>query len=406
MNWEKTCSLIPDGVQTLSKMPSKHVEDVYPKYITKGQGSTVWGDDGKEYISYTCGLGAILLGHNYPATTQAIKDQMTKGLLFGLPNELETELAEKICDKIPSAEMCRFLKTGSEACSAAVKISRAYTGRNSIICCGYHGWHDWYNWTTSKNKGVPRQSVRQAKYNDIESFKITDKTAAVIMEPYVLDEPKHDFLKQVRKLCKKNGALLIFDEVVTGFRTKKWSAQAYFDVIPDLTCLGKALGNGLPIGVVCGRKEVMKVLEDDCFVSSTFGGELLSIASALATIDEIEERGVIEHIWQKGSILKGAFNDYTNGLDGVECIGLPPRTFFKFPTEAHKGLFWQECLKMGVMFGYAQFISFSHEQAQMDKTLTAMHKGVAMVKKYWEEPEKFLSGRPPQETFRLVEEKK
>ncbi len=123
---------------------------------------------------------------------------------------------------------------------------------------------------------------------------------------------------------------------------------AYYDVVPDLTCLGKALGNGLPIGVICGRVEVMKVLEDDCFVSSTFGGELLSIASALATINEIEERGVIEHIWQKGSILKGAFNDYTNGLDGVECIGLPPRTFFKFPTETHKGLFWPEGLKMGL----------------------------------------------------------
>ncbi len=232
MNWEKTLSLIPDGVQTLSKMPSKHVDDVYPKYITKGQGAMVWGSDGKEYVDYPCGLGAILLGHNYPATTQAIKDQMTKGLLFSLPNELETELAAKICDKIPSAEMVRFLKTGSEACSAAVKIARAYTGRNSIVCCGYHGWHDWYNWTTTKNRGVPKQNVRQATYNDIESFKITDKTAAVIMEPYILDEPKPDFLNQVRKLCKKNGALLIFDEVVTGFRTKKWSAQLIMTLSP------------------------------------------------------------------------------------------------------------------------------------------------------------------------------
>lgn len=402
MDWQKTCKFVPDGVQTLSKMPSKHVEGVYPKYIVRGDGATVWGSDGKEYIDYPCGLGAILLGHNYPATVSAVQEQAVKGFLFSLPNYLETELAEKICDKIPSAEMCRFLKTGSEACSAAVKIARAYTGRNQIICCGYHGWHDWYNYTTTKNKGVPKQSVKQAKYNEIETFKVTDKTAAVIMEPYVLEEPEHDFLNQVRKKCRKNGAVLIFDEVVTGFRTLKGSAQSYFDVIPDMTCLGKALGNGLPIGVVCGRKELMKVLEDDCFVSSTFGGELLSIASALATINVIDVMGVIEYIWQKGEILKGAFNDYTQGLDGVECIGLPPRTYFKFPSSAHLGLFWQECIKMGVLFGYAQFVSFSHKQYEIDKTLAAMHKGVKMLKKYWEDPMKFLSGQPPQETFRLI----
>lgn len=418
MNWMiKTCEIIPDGVQTLSKMPSKHVEGVYPKYITKGDGAYVWGDNDKKYIDYPCGLGAVLLGYNIPIVNRAIIDQLGKGVLFSLPNYLETELAEKIVDIVPSAEMVRFLKTGSEAASAAVKIARASTGKEGIICVGYHGWHDWYSFTTPKNKGVPEQPVIQCKYNDIEAMikafeynqsESTVGIAAVIMEPYILEEPKQEYLRKVRKLCSRHGAVLIFDEIVTGFRTLEWTAQKYFDITPDLTCLGKAMGNGLPIACVCGKKELMKELQGDCFVSSTFGGELLSIVASLATIKIIEEQNVIRHIWDMGSRLKEGFKQLVGTMnlnDGVSVVGYPPRTFFKFETEAHKSLFWQECLKKGVLFGYAQFINWSHGIGEIDQTILAMTHALGMVRKYWEHPMDALEGAVAQETFRLVVEK-
>lgn len=410
-NWLRTCEIIPDGVQTLSKMPSKHIDGIYPKYITKGDGAYVWGENDKKLIDYPCGLGAILLGYNNPVVNRAVIDQLNKGVLFSLPNYLETELAEKIVDIVPSAEQVRFLKTGSEATSAAVKIARAYTGKEGIICIGYHGWADWYCYTTSKNKGVPQQPVVQCKYNDIDAIinafeyqsSETVGIAAVIMEPYILEEPKQEYLRKVRKLCNRHNAVLIFDEIVTGFRTLEWTAQKYFDVMPDLTCLGKAMANGLPISVVCGKKELMKELQGDCFVSSTFGGELLSITASLATIKIIEEQDVIRHIWNMGGRFKEMFIQIVRSMslsDGVSIIGYPPRTFFKLETEAHKSLFWQECLKKGVLFGYAQFISFSHGLAEIDETVMAMRHALGMVRKYWEHPMDAMEGQVAQETFR------
>jgi glutamate-1-semialdehyde aminotransferase len=429
MNWLKACEIIPDGVQTLSKMPSKHVDGVYPKYITKGDGAYVWGDNNIKLIDYPCGLGSILLGYNNPTVNRAVIDQLEKptvnravidqlekGTIFSLPNYLETELAERIVDIVPSAEMVRFLKTGSEATSAAVKIARAYTGKGGVICVGYHGWHDWYSFTTSKKKGVPGQPVLQCKYNDIETvigaFEYQDDKsvgiAAVIMEPYILEEPKQEYLRKIRKLCNRYGAVLIFDEIVTGFRTLGWTAQKYFDITPDLTCLGKAMANGLPISCVCGKKELMKELQGDCFVSSTFGGELLSIAAALATIKIVEEQGVIRQIWQMGDRFIESFKVLVNSMslmDGVSIIGYPPRTFFKFETEAHKSLFWQECFKKGVLFGYAQFINWSHGIGEIDQTIMAMRHALGMVRKYWEHPLDALEGAVAEETFRLVVEK-
>lgn len=412
-NWRQTCEVIPNGVQTLSKMPEKHVKGVYPTYIDRADGAYIWSGD-KKYIDYPLGLGTIILGHNHSDVNRAAIEQLNRGVIFSLPNYLETQLAEKICDIIPSAEMVRFLKTGSEATAAAVRIARAYTGKDKILCCGYHGWHDWYNITTPKNKGVPKTLnplCLQLKYNDIETFrkKLTDRVAAVIIEPYVLEEPKKDFLQQLRKLCDEKGALLIFDEIVTALRTPKLSAQKFFDITPDLTCLGKALANGLPISCICGKKEVMQVLEGDCFVSSTWGGELLSIAAALKTIELIEKHNVAYHIDLMGQRLQHGFNriaEYHGLGDKVKCIGYPCRTFFVFPTEVHKSLFWQECLKKGVFFGYAQFISYAHDLNELDETISAMRHAMLMVRKYWDNPERALEGEVAQETFRLVVEKK
>lgn len=408
MNWTQTLRVIPNGVQTESKMPSRHVEGVYPKYIDKGDGAYIWSGD-KKYIDYPCGLGAILLGHNHTEVNSAVFGQMQKGLLFPLPHWKETQLAEKLVDIVPSYEMVRFVKTGSEACSAAVKIARCYTERDIVLCCGYHGWHDWYNVTTDKCAGVPRQMGTfnfQFQYNDIkEATKLFDKykhrIAAVIMEPYILDPPKDDFLKKIRKLCTSNESLLIFDEVVTGMRTPGYTAQKYFGVMPDLTTLGKALGNGFPIGVVGGKKEVMEVLEEKCFISSTFGGELASVSAALAVLDFIEKDGTIAKIETYGQQMKQWFNSKSN--DDCECIGYPCRTFFKFPTEDMKSLFWQECLREGVFFGYAQFISGAHGRRELDDTLAAISRGLYMCNKYKDNPKDGLKGVPAGSTNRLQE---
>jgi glutamate-1-semialdehyde aminotransferase len=382
MNWNKTLDVIPDGVQTLSKMPERHVNRVYPKYIESAQGAYVKCGE-KRYIDYPMALGAVILGHANSDVNLAIKKQLDKGIIYSLPNYQETELAERVVDIIPSAEKCRFLKTGSEATSAAIKIARAYTNRKKVVACGYHGWHDWYS-STFKPAGTVDRHVVQVPYNGLEAFKkkVNDKTAAVIMEPYVYEEPKEGFLQGVRRLCNDNGVVLIFDECVTGFRTRKMSAQALFKVTPNLTCLGKAMANGLPISCVCGKKEIMDVLRKDCFVSSTFGGDLVAIAAALKTLEIVAQKGS-HHLEIMGHKLKEAFNRYAANYQQFECkcIGYPQRTKFEFPTDAHRSLFWQECLGQGVFFGYAQFVSYAHTMPELDKTVSAMKYAFQTLKR-------------------------
>lgn len=407
-DFKRACQFIPDGVQTLSKMPSKHVNGVYPKFIERGSGQMIYDKDGKEYIDYPCGLGAIILGHAMPEINDRIYGQLKKGILFPLPHRKELEVAEKIVDLIPCAEMVRFVKTGSDATSAAVRIARAYTGRENIVCCGYHGWHEWYNITTPKNAGSLKafgQFVKQIKYNRIEELKrtVNRATAALILEPYIYEEPENDFLQAAQNHCREMGALLIFDEVVTGLRSKGGSAQRQYGVTPDMGCFGKAFGNGLPLGFVCGRKKYMEVLRGDCFVSSTFGGELASLEAASAVIDFWKANNVIDHIWSMGSDLKHGYNTIAKNLNlDTKCLGLPSRTFFNFPTGDHKSLFWQECLKRGVFFGFAQFISWSHTNKIIQDTLSVVETALNITGQHWDNPKEALEGDPAEETFRTI----
>jgi glutamate-1-semialdehyde 2,1-aminomutase/spore coat polysaccharide biosynthesis protein SpsF len=411
-DFKKSANLIPCGVQTLSKMPNKFVEGVYPIYLEWGKGAYV-GDHTSRFIDYPLGLGAILLGHAYPEVVKAVQIRLADGNLFICPSILETQLAEKLKELIPCAEMSRFLKTGSEATSAAVKIARSFTNREHIAICGYHGWHDWFTVSTPKNKGIPKvygNFVHKFEFNNLQSLKdITDKykLAAVIMEPCIFDEPKDRFLDKVKDLVHENGGLLIFDEVVTGFRTLFYSAQKYFQVTPDLATFGKDMANGIPISVVCGKKKYMKELEGDCFVSSTFGGDLLGIVGALETIKVLEDNPVLEDIWYHGNYLKDGYNEIAQGLDvESECKGYPNRTFFTFPTGVHKSLFWQECIRRGVFFGWANFISYSHREREILYTLDVVQEALKVVKANWKKPLKALKGNPAAEVFRLVAEKK
>lgn len=412
MDWKKTLKLIPEGVCTLSKRECCHVSGIYPKYIIKGEGSKIFDEEGKNYIDYPCSLGAVILGHAYPDVVDAVSKQIKTGTIFSLSHPLETELAELIRDIIPSIETMRFVKTGSEACQAAVKIARAYTGREPLLTCGYHGWHEWYNCATPKNAGSIKQDVTPIEWGDtkkLEQLLIKKKPAAFITEPYIYEDEKkvEKWLKECRKLCSANKVLLIFDENVTGFRTKKLSAQAYWKVTPDLTCLGKAMANGIPMACVGGKREIMDVLKKGCFVSSTFGGDLIGISAAIATIKKLKHSALINTIWIMGDKLKTAFNQAAQSImqHEVKCIGLAPRTHFLFPTAAHKSLFWTYCLQKGIFFGHAQFISASHSLIDIDNTASVMRYAMKILNKNWDKPEEVLKemgGIPAEETLRLV----
>lgn len=411
MNFKYTESLIPEGVQTLSKRPCVHTES-HPTYIVRGKGAKVWDEKGREFIDYPCGLGTNILGYGYPDVVKAVKDQIEEGTLFSLSHPKETQLAELLRDTIPSMEMMRFVKTGSESCNAAARIARAYTGRWPLIVCGYHGWSDFYNYTTPKCAGVVKQDVTSVKWGDtktLEKLFATKAPAAFMLEPYVYqsdDKLITSYLQMVRRLCTQYSVILIFDENVTGFRLKKLSAQEYYRVKPDITCLGKAMANGMPMSVVGGKKEIMDVLTKDCFVSSTFGGDLLGISAAIATMTVLREKPAWHHLDSMGNKIKTAFNQAahsTGHQDTTKCIGQPHRTHFIFPTNYHKGAFWQMCVERGILFGHAQFVSFSHTVPEIDKTIEVMRESMYILNKHWDEPQNILKGPPPIETLRMVQ---
>jgi glutamate-1-semialdehyde-2,1-aminomutase len=391
----KSAAVIPAGSQTLSKGPTQYVQGVAPNFLVRGEGSHVWDVDGNEYIDYPMALGPIILGHCYPVVMEAVKRQLAQGMAFSLPHPLEIEVAERLVEMIPCAEMARFGKNGSDATAGAVRLARSYTGRDKIACCGYHGWQDWYIGSTTFNRGVPKavqQLTLTFEYNNLESLRQIfaehpGEIAAVILEPIGIVEPQENFLQEVRQLCRQENCLLIFDEVITGFRLARGGAQEHFGVIPDLACFGKAMANGFPISAVVGPREIMKLFEET-FFSFTFGGEALSLAAAQATMKEIAEKDVIKHLWEQGRILSDGVNVLAREF-GVErfvrCAGLSPRTVVSFFDEGGKesllikSLFQQECLKRGVLFSGGQNLCFSHSTEDVEYTLRVYRTAMEFI---------------------------
>lgn len=420
--WKRAHGLIPAGTQTLSKGPTQYVDGVAPKYLVRGKGSHVWDVDGNEYIDYPMALGAVILGYQYPAVVEAIRRQLDDGIVFSLMHPLEVEVSELIRRLVPCAEMVRFGKNGSDATTGAIRVARAYTGREKIAHCGYHGWHDWYIGSTTRNKGVPRSSIEQQcpfTYNTIESLeaiftKHPGEIAAVIMEPYGSTLPQDGFLEAVKQLSHRHGAVLVFDEVASGFRFHIGGVHQRFKVDPDLVCFGKAMANGMPISVLAGRSEIMQVLEDDVFYSFTFGGECLSLAAAKATLTELQQQPVIPHLWEMGSRLQTGFNRLAADFSlqhVVECVGLPPRSFVIFrdidktPALVVKSLFQQEVIKRGVLaISAGHCLCYSHTEEDIEYTLGAYQDAFEILAKASREGtiEEKLEGRPVHPVFRPV----
>lgn len=401
--YEEASKVTPLGTQTLSKAPSRYVQGVYPKLLESGKGCTVKDVDGHSYVDYIAGLGPILLGYADDRVDNAVKAQIDKGVLFSLPNKLEGEIAMQLNLITDRLNMWKFTKTGSDACTMAVKIARAYTKRNNVVACGYHGFHDWFSIVNDKKLGIPADNakyIKKAKYNNLDSFEIDDQTACVIMEPEVFDAPQTGFLEAVKEKCHKHGAVLIFDEVVTGFRYPKFLAQNYYGIIPDLTVLSKGIANGYPMAAVGGWRHIMGVCEsNDFFASTTFGGDCVGLAATKAVLHTIPFE--IDWMMASGRALKQYFNQLFEGK--AFCKGFPTRTMFDFPTSAHKALFWQECCKHGVLFGYSNFVMAAHNNEVAEEILySALDYAALTVLSHWSNPASKLEGKMPVEVFRLL----
>ena len=379
--YQRAKRIIPGGGVTESKKPtSLFGGEEFPAYFSKAQGSIITDVDGNKYIDYCMALGPILLGYNYPAVNKAIEEQLHKGGLASLCNEKVVLLAEKLAEIIPCAEMVRFLKTGAEATAAAVRVSRAYTGREKVLTCGYHGWHDWCN----LGDGVPKvlkQYSFSFEFNNIESFKRLfnvhrKELACVVMEPVINIEPSREFLKEIRNSCSKAGVVLVFDEIKTGFRMAVGGAQERYKVVPDLAVFGKGMANGMPLAALAGRKEMMKVLQH-AWVSSTYAGDVLSIAACLKVLEIIQNKPVIEHIWRLGDKMLDGFNRIALKYpELVEAGGIAPMNFIRFRKgiancEKIDKYFFTETLKRGILLKRIayNFICYSHTEKQIDYTL-------------------------------------
>lgn len=378
--------------QTMAKGPGQYSTGMMPKYIVKGKGSHVWDADGNEFIDYQMAIGPISLGYAFEETDNAIKKQLEDGITFSMMHPLEVEVADLIHQVVPNAESVRYSKSGAEVTSAAIRVARAYTGKNKILCCGYHGWHDWYIAVTDRNRGIPKATQDLSftfNFNDIQSVidSIDEDVAAVILEPFVFEEVKNDFLHELRKVCDEHGIVLIFDEMWTGFRIALGGAQEYFGVKADLATFSKAVANGMPIGILTGKKEIMQLFEKDVFFFNTFGGEALSLASAKATIEYMRAHKVQGQLWKQGEKLKDGFNQIASelGITYTKCSGYPVRTMVSFDASAGnplemKTLVQQEMAKRGILWGGSHNMCYSHTDDDIAYTLSAYREVLSFLK--------------------------
>lgn len=377
--------VIPLGAQTFSKSRVQLPPGVSPFFASHADGARLFDVDGNGYLDFVNGLAAVLLGYRDSAVDAAVRAQLECGVTYSLSHELEIRVAERIAGLVPSAEQVRFGKNGTDATSAAIRLARAVTGRNHVALCGYHGWQDWSIGVTMRDAGVPdavaslSHSFPFGDADALESMLAARPGgfAAVIMEPFNVELPPSGYLERVRMLTHAHGALLVFDETVTGFRVHTGGAQALLGVLPDLTTLGKGLANGYPLSAVAGPRELMRSFED-VFFSGTFGGETLSLAAADATLDRIEQDDVPGHLAELGRRLQaGLGNLLADGAVGsIFAIGGHPSwTFLRIresvgaASAAVRTLLLQELFAHGVLCLGSHNLSAAHGPADVDRLL-------------------------------------
>ncbi len=417
--FERAKKVIPGAAQTFSKGYTQYVQGVAPIFLQRGQGCRVWDVDGNEYIDYVQGLLPNILGYAHEEVNAAVTKQLAEGHSFSLPHPVEVQLAERLTRLIPCAEMVRFGKNGSDATSGAVRAARAYTGHDRIACCGYHGWQDWYIGSTTRNAGVPaavRALTHPFLYNDLASLERVlnehpGEFAAVIMEAVNFVEPAPGFLAGVQELARRHGALLVFDEICSGFHFGLGGAQKLFGVTPDIACFGKAMGNGFPIACVVGRADVMRVF-DEIFYSFTFAGEVASMAAAMKVLDILENTDALARIEANGRILQDGFNTMAKqaGLsERLKAIGNPRWSLLKFreqdgsESSLAKNLFQQEAVKRGILILSTHNLSAAHDGPAIHSTLEAYAEAIKTLAVWLQDknPARFLEGQMSQPVFRV-----
>ena len=373
--------LIPLGSQTFSKSITQLPRGVSPLFVEKAIGSRFWDVDGNEFLDFTNALASVTLGYQDNDVDNAVIEQMKNGVTFSLPHRLEIEVADLLVQKIPCAQKVRFAKNGTDATSAAIRVARAFTGRDRVAVCGYHGWQDWYIGSTSRDLGVPnavKNLTHSFVFNDISSLEsllvsYPEQFAAIILEPMNVSYPKANFLADVRELANRHGALLIFDETVTGFSLfVGWCSRA-FGVIPDLATFGKGLANGYPLSALVGNDLYMEKVEH-IFFSGTFGGESLSLSAAKAVINKLESHNVLDSIFKAGEALlnhiRSSIQKYDLG-DYLSVSGHPSWSFLHFHGSDNftlwdlKTLYLQEMFKRGIFTIGVHNLSYAHSMSDI-----------------------------------------
>ncbi len=410
--WSQAQNTILSGVQLYSKGPETHIKGVSPIYIDHARDAHVWDPDGNEYIDYDMGLGPILLGYCYKPVDDAVRRQLERGMGYSLVAPEEVEYAKLCIENIPCAEKVRFLKTGSSATEAAVRIARAYTGKKHILRGEYHGWHEWTTAAESVRQGGIledlKKYVHKFDYNDFDAVEkyfeqFKGEVAAVITEPVQVDAPENKFLEKLRDICHQKGALLIFDEVVDGFRFSIGGAQKYFGITPDMATFGKAAANGMPLSIVAGKKEIMDAVDKKVFISTTFGGECLSLAAGIAVMNELKNKPVTERLWSLGTKIQNNFRFLAQKIGvPIDLAGYPVRLDLRYSDyEGHhdwlyNSIFMQECVKRGVLLGWHIFPCYSHIDEDIDFTLNVFEDAMKVYKKALDSgnPASFMEGEP------------
>lgn len=383
--FDEATGLIPGGAQTSSKRPSAFAYGAFPIYFESAHGCRVTDIDGNDYIDLIGALGPISLGYTYRVVDEAIREQLARGIISGLLSPLEVEVALLLRDMVPCAEQVRYFKGGGEATAAAARVARRHTGREIILNCGYRGWPD--TWTVVNNDGgIPKRAegtVQTFTFNDREGLERlvhgqSSDIAAIAIDIQVT-EPEPGYLVWLRDLAHEIGALLVFDEIVTGFRMANGGAQEYFGVTPDLAVFAKGIANGMPLAVLAGRAEVMAAMTD-AMISITYGGEALSLAAAKTTLETYRSEPVVDTIWARGRQLREGLTAAAEaaGLP-FAVIGYDPMTAMRFVGLAPEdgadawGFVLQEMAQRGVLFrrGGLNFISYSHTEADIAEAIEA-----------------------------------
>jgi|TARA_B100000809_G_scaffold99390_1_gene97985 glutamate-1-semialdehyde 2,1-aminomutase len=382
--YDRAITVTPMGTQTHSKAPRDALRGSEPCFLQRGSGCRVWDVDGNEYIDFRCALGPITLGYSIPEVNDAVARQLTDGVVFSYAHPLEIDVAERLVDIIPCAESVRFLKTGGEAMAATHRLARGFTRRDHILTCGYHGWIN-----NMDRLGVPAamSSVYRAlPWGDIEPFEAAfadiggDLIAAVSVACSYGDiELGHTFLAELRALTERHGALLIYDEIVTGFRLARAGAQEYFGVTPDLAVFAKGMSNGVPLSAYMGRRDVMEKVRD-VVISSTFGGDTLGLAAAKAVMTIYEREDVIGTMWARGRRLHAGIHAHAADLDvAVSVDGLPAVGELQLPAAEARLAFEGECLRRGVILYSVLYPNFSHADSDIDEALVVIGDALAAV---------------------------